>query len=159
MAITPGIVSDYVVEVAEYGEGTPPDGTATTYTQVFGIQEFTPTSIEKNLEDDSDFDSGSWGSQVATGISYTATGTVKVPRATMTPDPGQEILRTAGKGVAEQGFVFFRVHKRGATTGQSGIADATFTEQGGSRTDLTTAEFTLTGRGELADYNITEPAA
>lgn len=148
MAITPGLVSDWTLEVADYTNGTAP----TTYTRVYGITDFTPPGVSKNLEDDSDFDSGAWGSQTATGLDYEISGTVKVPRATATADPGQEILRVAGRGVAEDGYVHFRVIKKGATKGYMGVADATFTEGGGSRTDLTTAEFTLSGRGELLDY-------
>lgn len=149
MEVTAGVVSDWVLEVAAWAETAP-----TAYTQVFGIQEFNPPGVAKNLEDDSDFDSGGWASQIATGLEYEASGTVKVPRASMTPDPGQEILKAAGKGLAEDGRVYFRAYKRGGTTGVSGLADSTFTEQGGSRTDLTTAEFTLTGVGELEDYTV-----
>ncbi|TQJ60480.1 hypothetical protein FBY30_2748 [Arthrobacter sp. SLBN-83] len=146
--ITPGIVSDWTLEVAAYTDGTTP----TTFTRVYGITDFTPPAPSKNLEDDSDFDSGAWGSQTGTGLSYEMSGTVKVPRAGLAVDPGQEILRLAGKSVAEDGYVHFRAIKKGATTGYTGIADASFTEGGGSRTDLTKAEFTLSGRGELADY-------
>lgn len=147
MAITPGIVSDWILEVAAYGTGTTP----TTYTRVYGITDYTPPGVSKNLEDDSDFDGGAWGSQTGTGLDYEISGTVKVPRAGMTADPGQTILRTAGKSVAEAGYVFFRTVKAGVT-GFSGVADASFTEGGGSRTDLTKAEFKLAGRGALADY-------
>lgn len=150
MTITPGIVSDFVLEVAAYVDG----GTAPTYTQVFGITNFTPPAVSKNLEDDSDFDSGGWASQVATGLSYEVSGTVKTPRATMTPDPGQEILKTAGKGLAEEGYVQFQIYKRGALDGVTGTADCTFTEAGGARTDLTTAEFTLSGVGSLDTYTL-----
>lgn len=147
MTITPGIVSDWILEVAAYGAGTTP----TTYTRVYGITDYTPPGVSKNLEDDSDFDSGAWGSQTGTGLDYEISGTVKVARATATADPGQEILRTAGKNVVEDGYVFFRTVK-GGEVGYSGIADASFTEGGGKRTDLTTADFTLAGRGVLADY-------
>ena len=147
MTITAGVVSDWTLEVAAYVDGATP----TTFTRVFGITDFTPPGVSKNLEDDSDFDSGAWGSQTGTGLDYEISGSVKVPRATMTPDPGQEILRAAGKSVAEDGFVHFRVLK-GGVSGYEGIADATFTEGGGSRTDLTKADFTLAGRGELLDY-------
>lgn len=152
--ITPGVVSDWVLEVAPFTDGTTP----TTFTRVRGMQDFTPPGVSKNLEDDSDFDSGAWASQVATGLEYEVTGTVKVPRATMPADPGQDIMRAAGKGVAEDGFVHFRTYKKGATAGVTGIADCTFTEGGGSRTDLTTAEFTLTGRGALEDIVINDSA-
>jgi hypothetical protein len=146
--ITPGIAADWVLEVAAYGDGDTP----TTFTKVRGITNYTPPSATKNLEDDSDFDSGAWGSQIGTGLSYEASGTVKVPRASLPADPGQAVLSTAGNNVAEDGLVFFRTYKRGGTQGVSGVADASFTEGGGSRTDLTTAEFTLAGRGSLDSY-------
>ena len=149
--ITPGIAADWVLEVAAYADGVAP----TTFTKVRGMTNFTPPNPSKNLEDDSDFDSGAWGSQTGTGLSYEASGTVKVPRASLPADPGQAILRAAGKSVAEDGYVHFRAYKRGGTEGYAGLADASFTEGGGSRTDLTTAEFTLAGRGELEDYTPT----
>jgi hypothetical protein len=153
MTITAGVVSDWVLEVAAWSETEP-----TTYTQVFGIQEFTPPGVSKNLEDDSDFDSDGWASQMATGLEYEITGTVKVPRAALTPDPGQEIMRTAGEGLAEDGRIHWRAYKRGGTTGRQGVAECTFTEGGGKRTDLTTAEFTLAGVGKLEPYTVA-PAA
>ena len=107
--ITPGVVSDWVLEVAPYTTGTEPSA----YTRVRGITDFTPPGVEKNLEDDSDFDSEGWASQVATGLEYEISGTVKVPRASMTADPGQSILKTAGKGLAESGVIHFRTFKRG----------------------------------------------
>ena len=149
--ITPGVVSDWVLEVAPYTTGTEPS----TYTRVRGITDFTPPGVEKNLEDDSDFDSEGWASQVATGLEYEISGTAKVPRASMTADPGQAILKTAGKGLAEAGVVHFRTFKRGSKEGVKGTADCTYTEKGGKRTDLTNAEFTLSGRGPLVDYTIT----
>ena len=149
--ITPGIVSDWVLEVAAYVEGVTP----TTWTPVRGIQNYTPPGISKDRQDDSDFDSGAWASQVATGLSYEFTGTVKVPRASMASDPGQAILKTAGKNVAEGGFVHFRTWKRGAATGIQGVAEVSFTEGGGSRTDLTTAEISGSGRGAVIDFAVT----
>lgn len=148
ITITPGIVSDFILEVAAYDDGTTP----ATFTRVRGITNFTPPAITKNLEDDSDFDSEGWGSQFATGLSHAGSGTVKRARATLTEDPGQAILRAAGSGLAEDGFVHFRVTKRGGGQGVQGIADATFTEGGGARTDMTTAEFSLAGRGLLQPY-------
>ena len=148
MTITPGLVSDYQLYVAEYADGTAP----TTWTRVYGMTDFTPPATTKNLEDDSDFDSGAWGSQVGTGLDYEISGTVKVPRASATPDPGQEILRAAGNSVGEDGFVHWRVIKNGAATGETGVADASYTAGGGSRTDLTTAEFSLAGRGAKTEY-------
>ena len=152
--ITPGVVSDWVLEVAPYTDGTTP----TAFTRVRGMTDYTPPGVEKGREDDSDFDSGAWASQMATSLEYEASGTVKVPRATMPADPGQEIMRAAGRNVGEDGFVHFRTYKKGSTTGLLGVADCGFKEGGGSRTDFTTAEFTLPGRGALEDVTIDAPA-
>lgn len=149
----PGIVSDYLLEVAPYdgtGAGTdtiPVDD----FVIVRGIQEITPPSVEKNLEDDSDIDSGGWGSQIATGAEYTLEGTAKVGRKGSTPDPGQQILREAGRSFGVDGFVWWRLTSKSDGSGEMGLADAAYTEQGGARTDLTLAEFTLTGRGAVVD--------
>lgn len=154
----PGIVSDYLLEVAAYdgtGSGTdtiPVDD----FTTVRGIQEITPPSVEKNLEDDGDIDSGGWGSQIATGAEYTLEGTCKVGRKGGTPDPGQEILRKAGRGMGVEGFVWWRLTSKTDGSGEMGLADASYTEQGGERTDLTLAEFTLTGRGKIVDVDPTD---
>lgn len=147
-SITPGVLSDWALEVARYTDGTTP----AAFSLVRGITEFTPPAIEKNLEDDGDFDGGAWGSQTATGISYKLEGTVKTPRGGLPADPGQQIIATAGFGVSEDGYVHFRCFNKASGVGYQGIADATFTGNGGPKTDLTTAAFTLTGRGELADF-------
>ena len=150
--IISGVIGDYQLEVAPYTTGADP----TTWTIVRGLTEFTPPKVEKNLEDDSSFDSDGWGSQIATGLGWSAEGTIKLPRASLTPDPGQEILRAAGIGLAEDGLVHVRITDRNApTAGQVGIADASYTKNGGPRTDLTTAAFTLSGRGALEDVTIT----
>ncbi len=151
MPITPGIVSDWVLEVAAYIEGVTP----TAWTPVLGRTAYTPPGVSKNQEDDSDFDSGAWASQISTGLSYEFTGSVKLPRASMAADPGQAILVASGKNVAEAGFVHFRTWKRGGGVGVQGVADVVFTEGGGSRTDLTMAEFTGTGRGATIEFAVT----
>lgn len=157
--LAPGIVSDYVLEIAAY------DGTASgldeipveDFVPVRGIQEITPPAVEKNLEDDSDIDSGGAGSQIGTGYEYTVEGTCKRPRKGGTEDPGQAILKKAGRGIGVDGFVWWRLTSKTDGSGDMGLADASFTEQGGERTDLTLAEFTLTGRGKLVDVEATEP--
>ena len=148
--LAPGVVSDYLLEVATYdGTASGSDQIPTEFTPVRGIQEITPPAVEKNLEDDSDLDSGGWGSQIGTGAEYTVEGTVKRPRKGSTDDPGQAILKTAGRGIGVEGFVWFRLISKTDGSGDMGLADVQFTEQGGARTDLTLAEFTLTGRGAL----------
>lgn len=148
-SITPGQLSDWAFETAEYtGEETAP-----VYVPVRGITEFTPPAIEKNQEDDGDFDGGVWSSSTSTGLGYKVEGTVKIPRGGLAKDPGQEILRAAGIGVAEEGYVHWRAYDKRSGDGWEGIADSTFTENGGPKTDLKTAAFSLTGRGELLPYN------
>lgn len=154
--ITPDTVANWLVDVQEYVAGQGPTDEA--WTRVRGLQEITPPQVEKNLEDDGEIDGNPWGSQVATGISWTAEGKVKIPRATLQRDPGQEILRNAGRGVAEDGIVWVRFYKaNGDAAGDMGRADVTFTEVGGKKTDLTTADLTFTGRGAL--YPITVDAS
>lgn len=146
--MTPGLVSDYLLEVATF-DGSSADPTEVTeWTVVRGIQEITPPAVEKNLEDDSDIDSGAWGSQVGTGLEYTLEGTCKRPMAGTT-DAGQAILKLAGRGVGQAGMVWWKLTSKSTGEGDSGLADASFTEQGGARTDLTLAEFTLTGRAAI----------
>lgn len=148
--ITPGVLGDWTMEVAAYADGAKP----TAWTPVRGITELTPPQTEKNLEDDGEFDGTFWGSQVATGISWTSEGTIKTPRAGLPEDPGQAILKTASRGIAEAGFVHVRFSLRGTTpkAGDEGVADVQFMDNGGPKTDLTTAAFTLTGRGALVDF-------
>ncbi|MDQ5841472.1 MAG: phage tail protein [Chloroflexota bacterium] len=149
--IISGVVRDWKLEVAAYTTGAPP----TTWVPVLGITEFTPPAIEKNLEDDSSFDSDGWGSEIATGLAWTVEGSVKRARASLTEDPGQAILRAAGEKLLEGGLVHIRISNRTTpTTGRTGIADATFTDNGGPHTDLTTAEFSLAGRGALTTGTI-----
>lgn len=148
--ITPGQLSDWAIEIAKYltGSGSEPD-----YKRLRGITEFTPPAVEKNLEDDGDYDMGVWGSQTATGLSWTSEGTVKLPRGGSDPDPGQEILKAAGLAVAEDGYVHFRCFNKKTGEGWQGVADGSLTANGGPKTDLTTAAFKLTGRGPLRPYN------
>jgi hypothetical protein len=150
MTITPGVIGDWLLEVAEYADETPP----TVWTPVFGIMEFTPPQTEKNLEDDSEFDGTHWTSQIATGIGWTAEATIKTPRATLTADPGQAILKASSREVLEGGLVHVRFSQRGVTpkAGDQGIADVSYVDAGGPKTDLTTAELTLTGRGALVPF-------
>lgn len=152
-AITAGVLGDWLLEVGEYTDGTAP----VTWTPVFGITELTPPQTEKNLEDDSEYDGTHWGSQIATGISWTSEATVKVPRATLPADPGQAILKAASREIAEGGFVHVRFSKRGVTpkAGDEGIADVSYVENGGPKTDLTSAAVTFTGRGALVPFTVT----
>jgi len=149
--IISGVVRDWQLEVAAYDDGVAP----TTWTRVKGITDFTPPAIEKNLEDDSSFDSAGWASEIATGLGWKVEGTVKRARASLTEDPGQAILREAGSGMLEDGLVHVRItNVTKPTEARTGIADASFTDEGGAHTDLTKASFSLSGRGELVDVTL-----
>lgn len=150
MTITPGVLGDWLADVAPYTDGTAP----ASWTTIRGITELTPPQLEKNLEDDGEFDGTHWGSQTATGISWTAEATVKTPRAGLPRDPGQEILKAASRDIAEGGLVHVRFYQRGSTpkAGDQGIADVQYMDNGGPKTDITTAALTLTGRGALVEF-------
>lgn len=152
LPMTPGLVSDYLLEVAAFTGDAATPSAVTDWTVVRGIQEITPPAVEKNLEDDSDIDSGSWGSQTGTGLEYTIEGTAKRPQAGSV-DPGQEILKDAGRGTGQAGMVWWKLTSKLTGEGEMGLCDSTFTEQGGARTDLKLAEFTLTGRGAIVDVD------
>ena len=150
--IISGVVRDWQLEVAAYTTGAEP----TVWVPVKGITDFTPPAIEKNLEDDSSFDSDGWASEIATGLGWKVEGSVKRARASLTEDPGQAILRAAGSALLEDGLVHVRIINRTTPTeGRTGIADASFTDEGGEHTKLTTASFSLSGRGALEEVVIT----
>ncbi|GAA1327603.1 hypothetical protein GCM10009592_14660 [Brachybacterium rhamnosum] len=130
------------------GAGDPETG---PWLPVRGIQEFTP-SKEDNLEDDSDYDSDGWTSQVRTGQSWALE--VKVARkqtgdTTKAYDPGQELIRAASDQFGIDGTVRVRWYNReGGNEAYSGLAQAGFTDDGGASTALSTATITLTGNGK-----------
>lgn len=128
------------------------DPSADNWTPVFGVQEFTPGK-EDNLEDDSDYDSDGWTSQVRTGQSWSLEATVARKQAQSeggagTYDPGQEIIRAASDQFGIDGTVHVRWYNRnGGDEAYQGRAMAGFTDDGGSTTALSTATITLTGTG------------
>lgn len=119
-----------------------------TWTAVKGIQELTP-SKEDNLEDDSDYDSDGWTSQVRTAQSWSLE--LKLARKAgtgVTYDPGQEIIRAASDQFGVDGTVHVRwFNREGGDEAYQGRAIAGFTDDGGSTTALSTATSTLTGNG------------
>ncbi|MFE5777079.1 phage tail tube protein [Brachybacterium sp. NPDC056505] len=125
------------------------DPEAAEWIDLRGIQELTPGK-EDNLEDDSDYDSDGWTSQVRTGQSWSLE--VKALRkmsADKAYDPGQEIVRTASDQFGVDGTVLVRWFNRdGGDEAYQGRAQAGFTDDGGSVTDLSTATITLTGTGK-----------
>lgn len=126
---------------------------------VMGIENLTFNPDNANLEDDSDFDSGGFGSQTKTATGWMAQCTVgrKVLASDSTAyDPGQEHLRSKSIGkTGPANSVVVRIYEMEpdgprveAYTGRAGVS---YQPQGGANTALDTAQITLTGQGELAE--------
>lgn len=138
------------------------DDGGTTWTPVMGMTEFQPNS-EGTLQDDSDFDSEGYRSQVKTAAAWSCTGTVRRAVQVGTPtayDPGQEMIRAASDemGVANTLDVRWYEMEEGGPREEAyqGRAAADWTPNGGSMDALSTAGFTLTGQGRR--NAITHPA-
>jgi hypothetical protein len=146
---------------------TTPTAGSSTWVPVLGITAFQPLADEANLADDSDFDSGGFGSQAKTATAWSATCTVarKVQQANATQyDPGQEYLRTnsIGKvGLASVVHVRYYEMEPGGprVEAYSGWATVSWAEQGGDMKALDTVQVTLTGRGQLATISHPDTAA
>lgn len=137
-----------------------PEGASPVWLPVRGIQELTP-SKEDNLEDDSDYDSDGWTSQVRTGQSWGLEMTVGRKMAgaaeALTYDPGQELIRAASDQFGVDGTVWVRwFNREGGDEAYQGRAQAGFTDNGGGVTALSTAGISLTGTGKRE--RITNPA-
>lgn len=142
MTVTAGLNRYYKLEVAEYTDGTTP----TTWTKVGGLTSYTPLSNEKGREDDTEFDSDGRMTEMGTTISSTIEVTVKMPEAGKAADPGQDILNRAGNVTGSAGFVHYRETHTQSGEGWQGIADASYTPQGGEQAGFTTANVSLAVR-------------
>lgn len=138
------------------------DGVGTAaWVPVLGITNITFNPDNANLEDDSDFDSGGFGSQTKTATAWSAALTVarKVLTSDTTAyDEGQEHLRTKsiGKtGVANSVYVrIYEMEPDGPRVeAYTGHASVSWQPQGGANTALDTVQVALTGQGELAEIS------
>lgn len=144
---------DWYVDI----DSTPLAGTS-TWVPVLGIQNFVPSPDNAGLQDDSDFDSGGYGSQNKTTTAWSATATLlrKVTAADATAyDPGQELLRAASIGKVGAGAVvhvrYYEMTPDGPRVeAYSGYAVVQWAPQGGDTTADNMVAVTLTGRGQLA---------
>lgn len=130
------------------------------WTGVFGITEF-KASVEGSLQDDSDFDSAGWKSQVNTANTWKIEGKVRRGLKASDPtvyDPGQEVLRLAAANTGEANIVQIRYYEMGdaQVEAYSGKVAVTWAEDGGNMEAVSTVSFTLNGRG--ARNIITHPA-
>lgn len=137
--------------------GTP---AAPVWTAVRGRKEFKP-NVTPNLEDDSDYDSGGWGSQTKTQLEWTIE--VKLarkvsPTSKTTYDTGQEALRTKSRLFGADGVAHIRYYDRdGGAEAYEGYAEVTWVPDGGDTKALELVTVTLTGKGALVE--ITNPDA
>lgn len=139
----------WYVDVSET-TGTP------TYIPVMGMTEF-QFNVEGTLQDDSDFDSEGFRSQVKTAEGWSLTMTVARKTQTGTPtayDPGQELLRDKSfgtMGVANSVLVrFYEMEEDGPREeAYSGRAAVSWSPNGGGMDATSTVGVTLTGQGRL----------
>lgn len=154
MALRSLLAKDWVLEVNTAGVET----MCPMWVPVRGLTSFTETG-DNNTEDDSDFDSGGWGSDVVTQRKWSLECEGKRKRtdsSTFTPDPGQEFIRRAARLVGFDGAVEVRWYRRdGSPDAHRGICTVSEFEKGGEVTDLEPFTFTLAGQG--APVEITNP--
>jgi hypothetical protein len=143
----------YAIDVNTGTTGVP------VWTRVRGITDLT-AKVDSNLEDDSDYDSDGWGSQVKTGMSWSLEATLarKVGVTSKNYDAGQEELRLASDEFGVDGTVQVRWYDRnGGPEAFTGYGTVSWEPKGGKSTDTDTVKVTVAGQGARA--TITNPVA
>lgn len=124
------------------------------WTGIFGIQSF-KDMLEGQLQDDSDFDSDGWMSEVNTANKWGVE--IKVKRAVTAADetaydPGQEVLRAAAAetGLANVVHIRFYEMEPGGPRIEAydGFAAVTWTPDGGDMKATSTVTVKLSGQGK-----------
>lgn len=129
------------------------------WTPVRGIGEL-KDSVDTNLEDDSDYDSDGWGSDVKTQLKWGLEVKLgrKIGVTSEAYDAGQEKLRTAATEFGAAGTVQVRWYDReGGPEAYSGFASVSWEPEGGDSKALKIVTAKLSGNGARTD--ITNPAA
>jgi hypothetical protein len=139
--IATGLARKYALDIS-------PDG-GTTWTRVRGVTDFKP-AIAATMQDDSDYDSNGWGSDVKTMLKWSLVTKIKRGLGLITGiyDPGQELIRAAHDQFGSAGVVQARWYERGTSAGD-------WSPDGGNTSALSTVTVTLTGTG--ARTPITNP--
>jgi hypothetical protein len=131
------------------------------WTTVKGLNEYTWTPGDPNLEDDNVYEDLGYTGQTKTALSVKAEGKVMrrtLPTDVTTYDPGQEKLRTLSNLLGPTGVGYFRTYDRdGGPEAYTFFAEVSWQPEGGGPTDLEAVSFTLTGKG--APTLITNPNA
>lgn len=130
------------------------DGSA--YTPVRGRTNFQPLN-DPTTVDDSDFDSGAYGSDVSTQLKWSLVCTVdRKVAAGFVEDPGQAALRLTAAGVGQSNVARVRWYDRnGSTEAYEGFGLVKWAEKGGTTADKSSVDVTIMGRG--ARTTITNP--
>jgi hypothetical protein len=131
------------------------------WTIVKGLNEYTFTPGDPNLEDDNVYEDLGYTGQTKTALSVKAEGKVMrrtLPTDVTTYDPGQERLRVLSNLLGPTGVGYFRTYDRdGGPEAYTFFAEVSWQPEGGGPTDLEAVSFTLTGKG--APTLITNPNA
>jgi hypothetical protein len=131
------------------------------WTTVKGLNEYTFTPGDPNLEDDNVYEDLGFTGQTKTALS--TKGEAKIMRRTLptdvtTYDPGQEKLRVLSNLLGPTGVAYCRTYDRdGGPEAYTFFAEVSWSPEGGSPTDLESITITLTGKG--APTLITNPNA
>lgn len=114
-----------------------------------GMTNFTP-GLDQTTQDDSDYDSGIWGSDVVTQqkVNMSATFDRKVASGNV-EDPGQKIIRLAAALAGASNQVFLQWSDRNGTPGEAytAICAVKWSEKGGATSDKASVDVTFMGRG------------
>jgi hypothetical protein len=131
------------------------DGTG--YIPIRGIVDFQP-ALNTTTQDDSDYDSGLWGSDAKTQLKWQLTTKLSPKRATgYVEDPGQKILRLAHDQVGTAGTVRVRWYDRNGHGSEAyeGFGFVQWSDDGGNTQALRTVSVTIMGQGPRT--HITNP--
>ncbi|MBB5081378.1 phage tail tube protein [Nonomuraea endophytica] len=155
MALRSLLAKDWTLEVNTSSTAVP------AWTTVKGLTKLEFT-LDSETEDDSDFDSNGWASEVVTQRKWALEIEGRRKRdtgsASFVPDPGQEFLRKAGLVVGINANVEVRWYRKdGSPDAFQGTAAVQYKGAGGEVTDLEPFECELTGQGEPIE--IDNPAA
>lgn len=121
-----------------------------TWTRVRAIGELKPT-LESNLEDDSDYDSGGFASNVKTQMSWEIEVKLlrKVGVTSLNYDPGQEALRSKADQFGAAGTAHVRWYDRdGGPEAYVGYGSVSWEPEGGDSKDLDAVTVKITGNGK-----------
>ena len=127
------------------------------FVDVKGVTNFQP-AVEQTTQDDSDYDSGDWGSDVVTQLKWSLVATVdRKTTSGYTEDPGQAILRLASFESGAAAVVQVRWYDRnGGDEAYTGYGNVKWSEKGGGTADKSSVDVTVMGRG--ARTTISNPA-